>query len=88
MSAVAPPPPYDQPYRAAHPAFLWLLEREVVRFLKIWCFSILEYHALGIDEFIFSGYPHLEEIYSVGEGVAPALRRAGLLEHEPQLVVA
>ena len=40
MSVVAPPP-YDQPYRAERPAFLWLLEREVVRFLKIWRFSIL-----------------------------------------------
>ena len=24
---------------------------------------IQEYHALGIDTFIFSGYPHLEEAY-------------------------
>jgi alkanesulfonate monooxygenase len=38
-----------------------------------------EYHALGIDEFILSGYPHLEEAYRVGEGVMPALRRRGLL---------
>jgi alkanesulfonate monooxygenase SsuD/methylene tetrahydromethanopterin reductase-like flavin-dependent oxidoreductase (luciferase family) len=30
-----------------------------------------EYHELGIDEFIFSGYPHLEEAYRVGEGVIP-----------------
>jgi alkanesulfonate monooxygenase len=36
---------------------------------------ILEYHQLGIDEFILSGYPHLEEAYQVGEGVLPALRR-------------
>lgn len=41
MSVVAPPPPYDRPYSAERPAFLWLLEREVVRFLKIWRFSIL-----------------------------------------------
>jgi alkanesulfonate monooxygenase len=40
---------------------------------------IAEYHALGIDEFILSGYPHLEEAYSVGEGVMPALRSRGLL---------
>ncbi|MER5884532.1 LLM class flavin-dependent oxidoreductase [Streptomyces sp. NPDC001941] len=33
-----------------------------------------EYHALGIDEFILSGYPHLEEAYRVGEEVAPRLR--------------
>jgi alkanesulfonate monooxygenase len=40
---------------------------------------IAEYHRLGIDEFILSGYPHLEEAYQVGEGVMPALRRRGLL---------
>ena len=38
---LAPPLPFDQPYRAERPAFLWLLEREVVRFLKIWRFSIV-----------------------------------------------
>jgi alkanesulfonate monooxygenase len=40
---------------------------------------MLEYHQLGIDEFILSGYPHLEEAYQVGEGVMPALRARGLL---------
>ncbi|MDP2709875.1 MAG: LLM class flavin-dependent oxidoreductase [Solirubrobacteraceae bacterium] len=40
---------------------------------------IAEYHELGIDEFILSGYPHLEEAYRVGEGVLPALARRGLL---------
>ena len=40
---------------------------------------IAEYHELGIDEFIFSGYPHLEEAYRVGEGVIPELTRRGLL---------
>jgi len=40
---------------------------------------IAEYHALGIDTFILSGYPHLEEVYRVGEGVLPVLRRRGLL---------
>ena len=44
---------------------------------------IAEYHDLGIDEFILSGYPHLEEAYQVGEGVMPALRRRGLLAMEP-----
>jgi alkanesulfonate monooxygenase len=34
---------------------------------------IQEYHALGIDEFILSGYPHLEEAYWFGEGVRPLL---------------
>jgi alkanesulfonate monooxygenase len=45
---------------------------------------IAEYHALGIEEFIFSGYPHLEEAYWFGEGVRPVLARQGLLE--PTLV--
>ena len=40
---------------------------------------IAAYHGLGIDEFILSGYPHLEEAYAVGEGVMPVLRRRGLL---------
>jgi alkanesulfonate monooxygenase len=41
---------------------------------------IEEYHALGIDEFVLSGYPHLEEAYRFGEGVAPVLRERGLLD--------
>jgi alkanesulfonate monooxygenase len=41
---------------------------------------IAEYHEAGIDEFIFSGYPHLEEAYRVGEGVIPVLRERGLLK--------
>jgi alkanesulfonate monooxygenase len=40
---------------------------------------IEEYAALGIEEFILSGYPHLEEAYWVGEGVMPELRRRGHL---------
>ncbi len=40
---------------------------------------IEEYAALGIDEFILSGYPHLEEAYWFGEGVLPELRRRGAL---------
>jgi len=40
---------------------------------------IEEYASLGISEFIFSGYPHLEEAYWFGEGVRPELRRRGLL---------
>jgi alkanesulfonate monooxygenase len=40
---------------------------------------IAEYYALGIDEFILSGYPHLEEAYQVGEGLIPELRRRGLM---------
>jgi alkanesulfonate monooxygenase len=36
---------------------------------------IEEYAALGIDEFILSGYPHLEELYWFGEGVLPVLEQ-------------
>jgi len=39
---------------------------------------IEEYAALGIEEFILSGFPHLEETYWVGEGVLPELRRRGI----------
>ncbi|NEE14788.1 LLM class flavin-dependent oxidoreductase [Streptomyces sp. SID7499] len=42
---------------------------------------IREYHALGIDEFILSGYPHLEEAYWFGEGVLPRLAAQGLWRH-------
>jgi alkanesulfonate monooxygenase len=42
---------------------------------------IAEYAALGITEFILSGYPHLEEAYWFGEGVLPELRRRGLWRH-------
>ena len=39
---------------------------------------IEEYHRLGIDEFVLSGYPHLEGAYWFGEGVLPELARRGL----------
>lgn len=44
---------------------------------------IEEYHELGFDEFILSGYPHLEEAYWFGEGVMPMLRDRGLLGPAP-----
>src|SRR3954471_8586998 len=37
-----------------------------------------EYHRLGIDEFILSGYPHVEEAYWFAEGVMPILRAKGI----------
>lgn len=40
---------------------------------------IAEYHEMGFDAFVLSGYPHLEEAYWFGEGVMPILRRRGLL---------
>ena len=51
---------------------------------------IEEYASLGIEEFIMSGYPHLEEAYWFGEGVLPELRRrrgATAGAAEPQLLV-
>jgi len=53
-----------------------------------------QYHAVGVEEFVLSGYPHLEEAYWFGEGVRPELVRRGLLEdtttgtHEPLRVAA
>ncbi len=42
---------------------------------------IKEYHALGIDQFVLPGYPHLEEAYRFGEGVLPRLAAQGLWTH-------
>jgi alkanesulfonate monooxygenase len=42
---------------------------------------IREYARIGIDEFILSGYPHLEEAYWFGEGVLPLLEADGLWTH-------
>ncbi|WP_116953657.1 LLM class flavin-dependent oxidoreductase [Jiangella endophytica] len=43
-----------------------------------------EYHELGIDHFILSGQPHLEEAYHFAEGVVPILRAAGLTGRTPE----
>jgi ABC-2 type transport system permease protein len=40
LAEVAGPQPADAPFRADRPAFLWLLEREVLRYLKIWPYTI------------------------------------------------
>ncbi|HEY8986683.1 MAG TPA: LLM class flavin-dependent oxidoreductase [Streptomyces sp.] len=42
---------------------------------------IKEYAAIGIEEFVLSGYPHLEEAYWFGEGVLPLLAGEGLWTH-------
>jgi alkanesulfonate monooxygenase len=39
---------------------------------------IEEYAELGIEEFVLSGYPHLEEAYWFAEGVLPILAARGL----------
>ncbi len=43
--------------------------------------KIKAYHAIGIDEFVLSGVPHLEEAYWFAEGVLPLLRKDGLWRH-------
>ena len=43
---------------------------------------LFEYHELGLDEFILSGHPHLEEAYAVGENVLPLVTGRG--DREPQ----
>ncbi|MEV7993293.1 LLM class flavin-dependent oxidoreductase [Streptomyces sp. NPDC086077] len=45
---------------------------------------IAEYHALGVEHFVLSGYPHLEEAYWFGEGVIPELAARGLLGGTPE----
>ncbi|WP_244931666.1 LLM class flavin-dependent oxidoreductase [Nocardioides sp. W7] len=47
---------------------------------------IEQYAAVGIEEFVLSGYPHLEESYWFGEGVLPELTRRGLWEHPAPVV--
>jgi alkanesulfonate monooxygenase len=42
---------------------------------------IEEYAGIGIDEFVMSGYPHLEEAYWFGEGVLPILEDRGRWVH-------
>ncbi|NDZ97399.1 LLM class flavin-dependent oxidoreductase [Streptomyces sp. SID6673] len=44
------------------------------------------YREVGIEEFVLSGYPHLEESYWFGEGVLPELTRRGLWEHPAPVV--
>jgi alkanesulfonate monooxygenase len=39
-----------------------------------------EYHALGVEHFVLSGYPHLEGAYWFGEGVIPEPAARGLVE--------
>jgi alkanesulfonate monooxygenase len=39
-----------------------------------------EYMAVGIEEFVLGGYPHIEEAYWFAEGVMPELERRGVLD--------
>jgi alkanesulfonate monooxygenase len=47
---------------------------------------ILEYEALGIDTFILSAYPNLEEAVRVGEQLLPLVR--GPASATPRLLAA
>ncbi|MDT7756868.1 MAG: alkanesulfonate monooxygenase, partial [Mycobacterium sp.] len=47
---------------------------------------VAEYAELGLDHFILSGYPHLEEAYIFGEGVRPILAERGLLGEQAAAV--
>jgi alkanesulfonate monooxygenase len=47
---------------------------------------MLEYTELGIDTFIFSGYPHLEEAYRVAELLFPRLPLENQQTLEPQVL--
>lgn len=49
---------------------------------------MLEYTNLGIDTFVFSGYPHLEEAYRVAELLFPRLPLDNLPNLEQQLVLS
>lgn len=40
--------------------------------------AILRYRDIGLNHFVLSGYPHLEETYHVGEGVVPELIKLGV----------
>lgn len=41
------------------------------------------YHRVGIDEFVLSGYPHLEEAHTFAECVRPILVGQGLVDADP-----
>lgn len=65
---IAPPPSYEIPYRAQRGAFWWLFEREVVRFLKIWRFTIAGHAVSGLLFVVVFGLA-LERHISGLEGV-------------------
>jgi alkanesulfonate monooxygenase len=44
-----------------------------------------EYVEAGVDEFILSGYPHVEEAYWFADGVLPLLRERRFLDPVPGL---
>ncbi len=49
---------------------------------------LAELAAIGIDEVVLSGYPHLEELYWFGEGVIPRLRDAGLFARSTEVATS
>jgi alkanesulfonate monooxygenase len=49
---------------------------------------IAEYEAIGLDTFILSAYPNLEEAVRVGEDLLPLVRGRRPQHHKPELVAA
>lgn len=46
--AAAPPPSADAPFEPQRAPFLWLCEREIIRFLKIWPYTIAGHAISGL----------------------------------------
>jgi alkanesulfonate monooxygenase len=47
--------------------------------------ALAEYQSVGVETFILSGYPHLEEAYRTAELLFPAVGRASpIFESAPQ----
>lgn len=49
--------------------------------------ALREYQALGVDTFVLSGYPHLEEAYYVAELLFPLLGKHNPLQANPEKVL-
>lgn len=72
------PLPYGEPYRAHRPAFLWLFEREVRRFLNIWRYTVVGPVLSTLLFLVVFGMalgPHIDTIHGVpyGQFIVPGL---------------
>ncbi|HYJ57162.1 MAG TPA: LLM class flavin-dependent oxidoreductase [Mycobacterium sp.] len=81
----APPDPLPQIYFGGSSAAALPIAAEYVDVYLTWgeppqaaAAKIAEVRTVGFDEFILSGYPHLEEAYWFAEGVLPILKRKGV----------
>ncbi len=78
LDVLGPPQAYDAPYRTERAAFLWLLERELRRFLNIWRYSLLGpilSTALFVIVFGTVLGAHVDRVYGVpyGQFIVPGL---------------